>query len=119
MNSKVFQLNKVRYAINKNNKYYLFKRFLKNTYGEKSTEEKEINVKGLFHTDKVYSAQKNGDSTYSTVEYPAMILCLYSEDNPKINDQITIGAKLFKVTDVNNMYEENIILDISLEEVLR
>jgi hypothetical protein len=119
MNNKVFQLNKVRYAIDKNNKYYLFKRFLKNTYGEKSTEEKEINVKGLYHTDKVYSKQIKGDTTHTIVEYPSMILCLYSNDNPIIDDEVSIGDKVFKVTDINNLYEENVILNISLREVTK
>lgn len=114
-----FLRNKIDHQINYNGDEYTFKRFGVDEYNQQSEEVTDtFTFKGIFHetVNHVSLAESDGARIFNV---PASyILCLYEDGEPiKIDDQIEINEKVYRVTgktDVNNF---RVAFDISLELV--
>lgn len=113
-----FEAYKIKRELLRSGKDYLFKRYGVNEFGEQNeTVVYQKTVRGLYHEQNSSIAVKTSDATQIRNKKIPMILCLYDNDNLKINDFVIINNKTFKVTGVTNIQEWNIICDISLEVV--
>lgn len=123
MNEKRLQceLHKVAREIATHGNNYTFLRDKVDKYGETIDDEIETvcTANGIFHTSKIYVSKVAKDATTSHTKGSPMLLLRYSDsDGIKQNDYVFINNKKFKVVDVNDIQEYNIIVDISLDEVI-
>lgn len=118
MDALAFQLNKVRRLIHTQGKTVSFKRQGTNDFGEPNGQTESVDIVGVYHeTTSFLSKTATGATTIRQKSSP-MILCLW-EDAQKIlhTDEISFNGKTYKVGEVKNLSEANIVGDISLEEV--
>lgn len=111
---------KVKREIERHGNFYTCFRTKTDKYGEPLEEsEKVAEFKGLYHAEKSYSTRTVNDGTNTRTKGQPMLLCLF-EDAEKINngDYFIINGKKFIVSDKNNMFESNILVNLSLELVL-
>lgn len=118
MDALAFQLNKVRRLIHTQGKTFSFKRQGTNDFGEPNGQTESVDIVGVYHeTTSFLSKTATGATTIRQKSSP-MILCLW-EDAQKIlhTDELSFNGKTYKVGEVKNLSESNIVGDISLEEV--
>ena len=114
------ELHKITREINQYGENYVFWRDDVDKYGEPTGTTRNIaDVKGIFHTERSYVSKNASDATTTHATGTPMILARY-DDAKDINlaDWLTINGKTFKVVDVNNIMEYNIVVNISLDEVV-
>ena len=116
-----FEAYKIQRELKKIGKKYEFKRAKLNDFKE-PTDEKELVGKllGLYHEQNGSISITTGDTTQVRTKKIPMILCLYEDAkllSIKVNDEVKINSRTFKVTGIVNIQEWNIISDISLEVV--
>lgn len=118
MDALSFQLNKVRRLINTQGKLFTFKRPGTNEFGEPNGQTESVNIKGVYHETTSFLSKSATEATTIRQKPSPMILCLW-EDAQKIlhTDELTFNGKSYKVGEVKNISEANIVGDISLEEV--
>lgn len=114
-----FLKNKVDHQIKYNGDEYTFRRFGVDEYGQQSEEVTDtFTFKGIFHETVKYVSLAESDGARIFNVPASYILCLYEDGEPiKIDDQIEINEKVYRVTgktDVNNF---KVAFDISLELV--
>lgn len=114
------ELHKITREINQYGENYVFWRDDVDKYGEPTGTVKNIaDVKGLFHTERSYVSKNASDATTTHATGTPMILARYDDANDiKPADWLTINGKTFKVVDVNDVMEYNIVVNISLDEVV-
>lgn len=114
------ELHKVTREIKCHGDNYVFWRDEVDKYGEPTGNVRNIaDVKGLFHTQRTYVSKNASDATTTHATGSPMILARYDDaKNLKANDWLTINGKTFKVIDVNDIMEYNILVNISLDEVV-
>lgn len=115
-----FEAYKLTRELKRSGKKYKFFRRGLNKFKEKSTEPVEVcEILGLYHeqTSNVQTITQDGAVT-RTKKTP-MILCLTSNETNglKIDDEVNINDKTYKVTGVVDIFNWNIVSDISLEVV--
>ena len=100
---------------------YTFNRRELNEFNEQSSEPIQVTkLKGLFH---------NGSSNHLTVsisdgaqtpqkDTPYIMAAWDRAKVLKINDEVTINNRNYKVTSIGNINEYNIVAEISLEVIL-
>lgn len=122
MHSAVFQLNKVRRLIQTQGKPFKFDKPEKNEFGEPNGETVSHEIKGVYHETSGYAS---GYVTKSATEATAirrkalpMVLALW-ESIGELNhqDMVTFNGKPYRVNEIKNVAESNLVADISLEEV--
>lgn len=118
MDALAFQLNKVRRLIHTQGKTFSFKRQETNDFGEPNGQTVSVNVVGVYHETTSFLSKTSTESTTIRQKPSPMILCLW-EDAQKIlhTDELFFNGKTYKVGEVKNISEANIVGDISLEEV--
>lgn len=118
MDALKFQLNKVRRLINTQGQEFKFNRVKTNEFGEPSGQTVSVNIVGVYHETTSFLSKTATDSTTIRQKPSPMILCLW-EDAQKIlhTDELSFNGKTYKVGEVKNISEANIVGDISLEEV--
>ena len=91
-----------------------------NKFKEKSTEPIEVcEILGLYHEQTSNVQTITQDSAVTRTKKIPMILCLTSNETNglKIDDEVNINDKTYKVTGVVDIFNWNIVSDISLEVV--
>lgn len=118
MDALSFQLNKVRRLINTQGKLFTFKRRGTNEFGEPNGQTEFVNIVGVYHETTSFLSKSATEATTIRQKASPMILCLW-EDAQKIlhTDELSFNGKNYKVGEVKNISEANIVGDISLEEV--
>lgn len=118
MDALSFQLNKVRRLINTQGKLFTFKRTGTNEFGEPNGQTESVNIKGVYHETTSFLSKSATEATTIRQKPSPMILCMW-EDAQKIlhTDELAFNGKSYKVGEVKNISEANIVGDISLEEV--
>lgn len=114
------ELHKITREINQYGENYVFWRDDVDKYGEPTGTTRNIaDVKGLFHTERSYVSKNASDATTTHATGTPMILARYEDAKDiKLADWLTINGKTFKVVDVNDVMEYNIVVNISLDEVV-
>lgn len=117
--NKTFELFKLKNIIKKNGKEFAFRRCGKNEFGEDSQEYTDVCVvKGIYHETSSYVKKVTDDGASYTTKKSPMVLSLYDDCREVLaGDMVEISEKTFKVTEINNMGQEDIVVDISLEVV--
>lgn len=106
--------------ITRNGSTYIVKRNKVDKYGEPTQEVEEVTtLRGLFHISKGFVTKNTSDGSQTKTKGQPMILALLKECATIQNgDFVVINSNTYKITDINNIEEYNIIADISLEVVL-
>nr|DAW81195.1 MAG TPA: hypothetical protein [Caudoviricetes sp.] len=120
MINKKFETYKVRRELKKSGANFVFYRKGLNQFNEKSDVPIEVaNFDGLYHEQTKYIKLGSESETRLRTEKEPMILCLFSEQSLKIkiDDEVKINDKTYKVTGTTNLNNWNILIDISLEVV--
>lgn len=122
MNHKAFQLNKVRRFINTHGQIFQFDKPGKNEFGEPNGETVSHEVKGVFHETpgfaSGYVAKTSGDSTTVRTKPDTMLLALWeSVGSLQRQDKLTFNGKTYKVNEITNLQQANLVAEISLEGV--
>lgn len=104
----------------RNGSTYIVKRNKVDKYGEPTQEVEEVTtLRGLFHISKGFVTKNTSDGSQTKTKGQPMILALLEECAIIQNgDFVVINSNTYKITDINNIEEYNIIADISLEVVL-
>lgn len=118
MDALAFQLNKVRRLINTQGKSFQFKRRGTNEFGEPNGQTESVNIVGVYHETTSFLSKSATEATTIRQKASPMVLCLW-EDAQRIlhTDELSFNGKSYKVGEIKNISEANIIGDISLEEV--
>lgn len=114
---KSFEMFKLNRAIEKNDTDINVKRQNTNEFGESTEEYTDVcTFKGLYHEINSYSKLTTEEGAEYNQKKKPMVMGPYRLCSEiLINDVIEISGKLFKVTKINNIGQEDIIVDLSLE----
>ena len=119
MINKSFEAYKLKRELKRSGIDYKLKRKGTNEFGEPSGELISIGViRGLYHEENSNIQITTGDTTRARTKKIPMILCLYEDVASlglRVDDQLVINSKTFKVTGIVNVQEWSLIGDISLE----
>ena len=119
MNNGAFQLNKVRRAIRTQGRPFEVVRPKKNSFNEPTQETEVFEFKGILHDRGRFKSKSLTDaSAIQQRDYSPMILVLWEDAQgiqPK--DLIKFNGKSYRIAEVRNVAEANLVADISLEEV--
>ena len=119
MHNGAFQLNKVRRMLRTQGISVVVKKPVLNDFGEPTGNTKDREIKGVFHETTSYASKTTTEASTIRKKSSPMLLCLW-EDIAEIlrhQDEVTINNKTYKVNEIKNLAEANLIADISLEEV--
>lgn len=124
MINKKFEAYKIKREIKRSGLEYEFKRKDLNEFNEPISEAVLVGkVKGIYH-EVTYAGDRSNllseDSSQTRSKKTPMILCLYEDIaslNLQIGDLVNFNNKNFKVVNVSNIQEWNIVADIFLEVV--
>ena len=118
MNHRAFQLNKVRRAINSYGQLFQFDSPGKNEFGEPNGETVSHEVKGVFHETTQYLTKSTSEASTIRKRSSPMVLMLWEEaKNLHHQDQVRFNNQKYRVSEIKNLGEANLVADISLEEV--
>lgn len=88
-------------------------------YGEPIEDKTITNISGLFHISKGYVTKNISDGTRTHSKGQPKLLVIYEDAKQLlIGDIVMINNKKYKIIELNNLQEMNIITDISLEVTL-
>lgn len=118
MNAAAFQLNKVKRLINTQGRSVVVTRQGKNKFNEPNGEAEVFNIKGVFHETTSYLSKTGSDGSTVRAKPSPMFLCLW-DDVKKLNhlDLVLINNRTYKIGEIKNLNEADVVGDISLEEV--
>ena len=118
MDALEFQLNKVRRLINTQGQPFKFIRQDVDDFGEPNGQPVSVIISGVYHETTGYLSKTSAEAATIRKKPSPMILCLW-EDAKKVihTDELVFNEKTYKVCEVKNLSEANIVGDISLEEV--
>ena len=118
--SPVFELHKVEREIKIHGDDYAVNRDKLDEYGEATGDsEKVCDIRGLFHISKGFVSRSTGDATTTHATGSPMLLCVFDEAKQiQCGDWLEINGARYNITDKNNLSEQNIVIDMSLERVL-
>jgi hypothetical protein len=114
-----FQLNKARRAIRTQGRPFDVVRYTTNKFNEPTQQTGPFGFIGILHDTTRFTAKSVNDaSTIQQRSYAPMILTLW-EDAKEIQpkDLIKFNGKSYRIAEVRNVAEANLVADISLEEV--
>lgn len=119
MNQKAFQLNKIRRTIRTLGQSLLVQREGTNDFGEPNGETESLELKGVFHESTGYLTKSTSESSTIRKKSSPMLLCLWEDIAELLHhqDEVTLNNKTYKVNEIKNLAEANLVADISLEEV--
>lgn len=118
MHKTAFQLNKVRRLIKTCGKVFKFSRPGANEFGEPNGETVSHSIKGVFHETTSYVSKTTADSSTTRQKSSPKVLTLWEEAKNLLHtDVLTFNEKSYRVNEIKNLAEANLVADISLEEV--
>lgn len=122
MHNAAFQLSKVRRLIRTQGKVFHFDRPVKNEFGEPNGETVSHAIKGVFHEAlglaSGYSSKTTSeDTTIRKKDFPMVLTLWESLGDLQHTDVLTFNGKSYRVNEIKNVAEANLIANISLEEV--
>lgn len=119
MHNGAFQLNKMRRAIRTQGRPFEVVRPKTNKFNEPTQDMESFGFVGILHDMTKFTAKSTNDaSTIQQRNYAPMILTLWEDAKgiqPK--DLIKFNGKSYRIAEVRNVAEANLVADISLEEV--
>lgn len=120
MHNPSFQLNKIRRLIRTHGQTFLFENPKKNAYGEPTEEKDTYEIRGVLHEETSYLSRSTGESATVRKKSSTMILATWESVYNIIGGQekLTLNGKHYRINGIKNLYEANLVADISLEEVL-
>lgn len=122
MNHKAFQLNKVRRFLKTYGLIFQFDKPGKNEFGEPNGETVSHKLQGVFHETSGsafgYVTKTTTDSTTIRSKSSPMLLTLWeSVGDLKHRDELLLNGKKYRVNEITNLLQANLVAEISLEEV--
>lgn len=118
MHKEAFQLNKVRRLIKTQGQTFKFDKPGKNEFGEPNGETVSHRIQGVFHETTSYASKATTEATTIRKKSSPMVLTLWeSVGELHHKDVITFNRKSYRVNEIKNIAEANLVADISLEEV--
>ncbi len=111
-----FSEQKLKRLIGRHGKEFVFKRTVKNDFGEPENDVGEFFVKGIFHSEKSFLPNIKDEN--GTVHEQISPMILSSTDYVKeieIGDFVEINNNKYTITAILNMTELNFAVNISLE----
>lgn len=120
MVNSTFEAYKLKRELKRIGQVYTFFRKRKNDYNEETDElEEKLCIKAIYHEQNGFVQIMSGDTTRTKTKKSPMLLCLYEDAKClKTDDIVKINNHKFKVVEVVNIQEWNIICDISLEQII-
>lgn len=120
MKSIPFTLSRVKRLVNTNGIDYVFARPKNNDFGEPINEASEkINLKGVFHEVSRYISKDTQEGSQTLKKRDPYIFAIYGEAKAlKINDYLFLEHITYRINEIRNVGNFDIVADISLEEVL-
>lgn len=119
MHNGAFQLNKVRRIIKTQGASITAKKYETNGFGEPTGEPEIVTIPGLFHEATAYASTTGTEDSTVRKKSSPMFMCMW-EDIAEIlhlEDEVVFNNKTYRINEIKNLSESNIIADISLEEV--
>lgn len=118
MNSPAFQLNKVRRLLATQGVEFIFNRSGKNEFNEPNGTTESFTITGVYHETTSYLSKTSSDASTIRQKPSPMILTTWAEAEVlKHEDTVSFNHRLYRVGDIHNVAEANIIADISIEEI--
>lgn len=122
MYNGAFQLHKVRQALKRSGTKASIKTQKLDEFNEPTEETVSHEILGLYHelnSTGGYSSSTTNDASIVHKKTIPMFLCLWESVKDVVypEDDFYLNGKLYKVNAIRNLYEANLIADISLEEV--
>lgn len=120
MNSPNFQLNKVRRHIETYGRDFTFTREGTDSFDEPNGTTESFVVKGVYHETNsgTRTVQNNSDSATTWPKKIPSMLCLWElAQQVKLTDLVAINSKQYKISQIRNIEEANLVADIIMEEV--
>lgn len=118
MNHGPFQLNKVRRLIKTRGQVLYFEKPEKNEFGEPNGGTVSHEIRGVFHETTSFISKTTTESSATRKKSSPMVLTLWeSLEGLRRNDLLKFNGKEYRVIEIKNLAEANLIADISLEEV--
>lgn len=121
MNSPNFQLNKVRRHLRASGRDFTFIREGTDSFGEPNGTTESFVIQGIYHETNINSVAILQNSSDAATIWPKKIpsmLCLWEyAQQVQLTDLVTINSKRYKISQVRNLYEANLVADILMEEV--
>lgn len=118
MNHGAFQLNKVRRLIRTQGQAFYFKKPGKNEFGEPNGETVSHEIRGVFHELTEYKSKTTSEASTIRQKSAPMLLCLW-EDVQRFHHSnlVEFNGRSYRINEVKNLAEANLVADIYLEEV--
>lgn len=112
-----FPLQVVKQNIKQHGTAYTFQRYKKDSRGQETSELEEVGkLSALFHISKGYVTKTIGDSGFTRAKGQPMLLCVTEDaDFIQVKDIVIVKSFLYRVTEKNDLNQEGMITDISLE----
>lgn len=118
MNAAAFQLNKIRRLINTQGSEVTVKIPSKNKFNEPTDTAETFTITGVFHEVTSYLSKTTSDGSTMRRKSSPMLLCLWEEvQHIHHLDQVMLNDRLYRIGEIKNICESNVVADISLEEV--
>ena len=118
MRNGVFQLNKLQRFIRTHGQEFQFSTPGMNEFQEPNGETVSHSIKGVFHETTGYATQTTSDASTIRKKSSPMIMVLWEEAQKLSHtDKLVFNGKSYRVNEIKNISEANLVADISLEEV--
>lgn len=121
MNSPNFQLNKVRRHLRTSGRDFTFIREGTDSFGEPNGTTESFVIQGIYHETNINSIALLQNSSDAATVWPKKIpsmFCLWEyAQQVNLTDLVTINSKRYKISQIRNLYEANLVADILMEEV--
>lgn len=120
MNSPNFQLNKVRRHLRAFGRDFTFIREGTDSFGEPNGTTESFIIQGIYHETNsgTTTVQNNSDSATTWPKKIPSMLCLWEyAKQVRLTDLVTINSKRYKISQIRNLEEANLVADILMEEV--
>lgn len=113
-----FQLHKVRRFVKVQGQEFSFSRQGKNEFGEPNGQSETVSISGVYHETTSFLSKTATEATTIKQKSSPMILCLWEDAKTLLTtDELLFNGKTYRIGEIKNISEANIVCDISLEEV--
>lgn len=120
MNSPNFQLNKVQRHLRASGRDFTFTREGTDSFGEPNGSTESFTIKGIYHETNrnTIAIQNNSDAATTWPKKIPSMLCLWEDaQQVHLTDLVSINSKRYKISQIRNIEEANLVADIIMEEV--
>ena len=113
-----FQLHKLRRAIQTQGSIFTFKKPSLNKFNEPVGVEETFEFRGILHGLSEYKNKTTNEGSTIRQRFSQMLLILW-EDAEVLHHQdiIEFNGKPYRINEIYNMNESNLVADIHIEEV--